>query len=187
MIARMEGSKNGGNEAADSVGNYLRRRQLGASRGGEDNTGRALRTFSCSRPRSSRMPHRFKTLPPCAAFDGLPRLRKRPEISAAAFSFIMHGLSFVRYRVTDRPLIRRESPSTTAVFDVLWRHILSQGALQGGEPRCGFRLKGISMFVITILSHTPIWVWVLLAFLISRGIMALRPREVRRAESSSFP
>lgn len=34
------------------------------------------------------------------------------------------------------------------------------------------------MFVITILSHTPIWVWVLLAFLISRGIMALRPREV---------
>src|SRR5271169_338220 len=55
------------------------------------------------------------------------RLRKRPEISAAAFSFIMYGLSFVRYRVTDRPLIRRESPSTTAVFDVLWRHILSQG------------------------------------------------------------
>ena len=34
------------------------------------------------------------------------------------------------------------------------------------------------MFILTILSHTPIWVWVLLAFLISRGIMAMRPREV---------
>jgi hypothetical protein len=28
MIARMEGSKNGGNEAADSLGNYLRRRPI---------------------------------------------------------------------------------------------------------------------------------------------------------------
>jgi hypothetical protein len=34
------------------------------------------------------------------------------------------------------------------------------------------------MFILTILRHTPIWVWVLLAFLISRGIAAMRPREV---------
>jgi hypothetical protein len=34
------------------------------------------------------------------------------------------------------------------------------------------------MFILTILSHTPIWVWVLLAFLISRGVAAMRPREV---------
>jgi hypothetical protein len=34
------------------------------------------------------------------------------------------------------------------------------------------------MFIVTILSHTPIWVWVLLAFLISRGVAAMSPREV---------
>src|ERR1700678_3719319 len=35
-----------------------------------------------------------------------------------------------------------------------------------------------AMFVYQILVHTPIWVWLLLAFLVSRGVAALRPREV---------
>jgi hypothetical protein len=43
------------------------------------------------------------------------------------------------------------------------------------------------MFVVTILAHTPIWVWVLLAFLISRGIMALRPREVSPSRMLVIP
>ena len=34
------------------------------------------------------------------------------------------------------------------------------------------------MFILTVLSHTPIWVWTLLALLISRGVAAMRPREV---------
>ena len=34
------------------------------------------------------------------------------------------------------------------------------------------------MMIAQILSHTPLWVWVLLAFLISRGLVALQPREV---------
>ena len=34
------------------------------------------------------------------------------------------------------------------------------------------------MSLYVILSHTPVWVWVLLAFLISRGITAMSPREV---------
>ena len=34
------------------------------------------------------------------------------------------------------------------------------------------------MMIIEILSHTPIWVWLLLAFLISRGVKAMSPREV---------
>ena len=32
--------------------------------------------------------------------------------------------------------------------------------------------------IVNILSNTPLWVWVLLAFVISRGIAALQPREV---------
>jgi hypothetical protein len=34
------------------------------------------------------------------------------------------------------------------------------------------------MFVYQILVHTPIWVWLLLAFLVSRGVAALKPRDV---------
>jgi hypothetical protein len=34
------------------------------------------------------------------------------------------------------------------------------------------------MLIYQILSHTPIWVWVLLAFLIYRGVNAMQPREV---------
>ena len=34
------------------------------------------------------------------------------------------------------------------------------------------------MLVFEILSHTPVWVWVLLAFLVYRGIAAMRTREV---------
>jgi uncharacterized protein DUF6622 len=34
------------------------------------------------------------------------------------------------------------------------------------------------MSVVRILSHTPIWIWLLLAFLLYRGLAALRPREV---------
>src|ERR1700678_4380591 len=40
---------------------------------------------------TARMPRRFKTLPLCAASTGA-RLRKRPEISADAFCFVMDGL-----------------------------------------------------------------------------------------------
>ncbi len=43
------------------------------------------------------------------------------------------------------------------------------------------------MFVITVLRHTPIWVWVLLAFLIYRGIMMLRPREVSPSRMLIIP
>ena len=34
------------------------------------------------------------------------------------------------------------------------------------------------MFVYQVLVHTPIWVWLLLAFLVSRGVAALTPRDV---------
>lgn len=34
------------------------------------------------------------------------------------------------------------------------------------------------MLIVEILAHTPVWVWLLLAFLISRGAAAMRPREV---------
>ena len=34
------------------------------------------------------------------------------------------------------------------------------------------------MFVYQVLVHTPIWVWLLLAFLVSRGLAALTPRDV---------
>ena len=39
------------------------------------------------------------------------------------------------------------------------------------------------MLVLLVLENTPVWVWVLLAFLIYRGIVALNPRAVdpRRA------
>jgi len=43
------------------------------------------------------------------------------------------------------------------------------------------------MFIATILSHTPIWVWALLAFLIYRGLMALRPREVSPSRMLVIP
>ena len=32
------------------------------------------------------------------------------------------------------------------------------------------------MFIYEVLVHTPIWVWLLLAFIVSRGVSALRPR-----------
>lgn len=34
------------------------------------------------------------------------------------------------------------------------------------------------MPIAEILAHTPVWVWVLLAFLIYRGVAAMQPREV---------
>jgi hypothetical protein len=34
------------------------------------------------------------------------------------------------------------------------------------------------MFILAVLGHTPIWVWVLLVYLISRGVAAMQPREV---------
>ncbi|THD45161.1 MAG: hypothetical protein E7774_08675 [Bradyrhizobium sp.] len=39
------------------------------------------------------------------------------------------------------------------------------------------------MLIYNILVHTPIWVWLLLAFLVSRGVAAMRPKEIapRRA------
>jgi hypothetical protein len=38
-----------------------------------------------------------------------------------------------------------------------------------------------------VLSHTPLWVWVLLAFVLSRGIAALRPREVAAQRALILP
>jgi hypothetical protein len=34
------------------------------------------------------------------------------------------------------------------------------------------------MTIAEILSHTPVWVWVLLAFIVSRGVTALHAREI---------
>ena len=34
------------------------------------------------------------------------------------------------------------------------------------------------MSLSTIISHTPLWVWLLLGFVVSRGVNALRPREL---------
>lgn len=36
----------------------------------------------------------------------------------------------------------------------------------------------VATFVSQVLIHTPIWVWLLLAFLVSRGMAALSPRDV---------
>ncbi len=34
------------------------------------------------------------------------------------------------------------------------------------------------MSLISILSHTPVWVWFLFLFLVSRGVKALKPRKI---------
>jgi len=34
------------------------------------------------------------------------------------------------------------------------------------------------MSILTILGHTPVWVWPLLAFLVYRGVAAMQPRDV---------
>ncbi|AWH51834.1 DUF1453 domain-containing protein [Stenotrophomonas sp. ESTM1D_MKCIP4_1] len=41
--------------------------------------------------------------------------------------------------------------------------------------------------MMQILSHTPIWVWVLLAFLITRGIAAMKPGETSLVRLSIVP
>ena len=43
------------------------------------------------------------------------------------------------------------------------------------------------MLVFAILSHTPSWVWVLLAFLVYRGVIAMRPRDVSPSRSLIIP
>lgn len=43
------------------------------------------------------------------------------------------------------------------------------------------------MLVYQILVHTPIWVWLLLAFLVSRGLVALRPRDVTPSRMLILP
>jgi hypothetical protein len=43
------------------------------------------------------------------------------------------------------------------------------------------------MFLFAILAHTPTWVWVLLAFLVYRGLVAMRPREVSPSRSLIVP
>jgi hypothetical protein len=45
----------------------------------------------------------------------------------------------------------------------------------------------MTMFILEVLSHTPIWVWALLAFLISRGVVAMRPRVVSPARVLIVP
>jgi len=43
------------------------------------------------------------------------------------------------------------------------------------------------MLVFEILSHTPVWVWVLFAFLVSRGAVALREREIQPGRALVVP
>jgi hypothetical protein len=43
------------------------------------------------------------------------------------------------------------------------------------------------MNIAIILSHTPTWVWVLLAFLLYRGVLALRPSTIRPARALLLP
>jgi len=43
------------------------------------------------------------------------------------------------------------------------------------------------MLIYEILSHTPIWVWALLAFLIYRGVNAMQPREVAPIRALIIP
>ena len=43
------------------------------------------------------------------------------------------------------------------------------------------------MAITSTLSHTPIWVWVLLVYLLLRGIKALQPREVRPSRALVLP
>src|SRR5271154_3377637 len=42
-------------------------------------------------------------------------------------------------------------------------------------------------YPIAIVSHTPTWVWLLLAFLIYRGVAALTPREVQPSRALIIP
>jgi hypothetical protein len=43
------------------------------------------------------------------------------------------------------------------------------------------------MLVFDILSHTPVWVWVLFAYLVSRGVVALREREMQPGRALIVP
>ncbi len=43
------------------------------------------------------------------------------------------------------------------------------------------------MLVFAILSHSPTWVWILLAFLVYRGVMAMQPRDVSPSRSLIIP
>lgn len=43
------------------------------------------------------------------------------------------------------------------------------------------------MPIVSILSYTPIWVWILLAYLLLRGIKALRSREVSPSRALVLP
>ena len=43
------------------------------------------------------------------------------------------------------------------------------------------------MLIIEVLSRTPVWVWVLFAYLILRGVKALHPREVSPARALLIP
>lgn len=43
------------------------------------------------------------------------------------------------------------------------------------------------MNISEIVSYTPIWVWVLLAFIVSRGVAALRPREIAPSRALIVP
>src|SRR5271170_4608952 len=71
-------------------------------------------------------------------FRRLPRLRKRPEISAAAFSFIMHGLSFVRYISRDGPT---SHPARKPIDDGRLRRPLAPHSLAGGLTGRGTSLR----------------------------------------------
>lgn len=43
------------------------------------------------------------------------------------------------------------------------------------------------MLIFAILGHTPLWVWFLLAFLVYRGVAAMRPRDVSPSRGLIIP
>jgi hypothetical protein len=43
------------------------------------------------------------------------------------------------------------------------------------------------MFIYQVVSHTPLWVWILLAFLIWRGLNAMQPRQIAPSRALIIP
>jgi len=56
------------------------------------------------------------------------------------------------------------------------------------KPRDAERRKAAIMsFIAAVIANTPIWVWVLLAFLLSRGVVALRERQIQPGRALVVP
>jgi hypothetical protein len=56
------------------------------------------------------------------------------------------------------------------------------------KPRDAERRKALIMsFIAAVIANTPIWVWILFAFLLSRGFVALREREIQPGRALIVP